>query len=75
MKICPECHHRPSGRIAEYGAACQCHCHDIADAAPELLAACKEAMEFLSNGTPIYSGSFVQASIFNAIAKAEGAKP
>lgn len=41
-------------------------------AAPELLAALEEAMEFLANGTPIHPGALVQASIFNAIVKAKG---
>jgi hypothetical protein len=38
-KQCPDCHHSPSRRIADHGAECQCKCHDVADAAPELLAA------------------------------------
>ncbi len=37
-----------------------------------LLAACEEAMEFLSKGSPIYSGSFCQETIEAAIAKARG---
>lgn len=41
MATCKECHHRPSMRVAEHGAECQCACHDIADASPELLAACE----------------------------------
>ena len=42
---CKECHHRPSERNADCGtyyAACHCNCHDAADAAPDLLAACDE---------------------------------
>ncbi len=39
-------------------------------AAPDLLAACKSVMEFLSNGTPVHPGALVQAEVFNAIAKA-----
>lgn len=46
--LCKDCHHMPSRRNAEYGAACQCRCHDIADASPELLAACKSARAWLS---------------------------
>lgn len=41
-------------------------------AAPELLAACEAIMEFLSNGTPVHPGAFVQAEVFNAIRKAKG---
>ncbi len=46
--LCPECHHRPSGRGTNsegYFAACYCKCHDVADAAPQLLAACKSLLE------------------------------
>ena len=37
-KLCPECHHRPSMRDGD-PAYCYCACHDVADAAPDLLAA------------------------------------
>lgn len=43
--ICKDCHHAPSGRTAEYGAACQCSCHDVADAAPALLEALQAMLE------------------------------
>ncbi len=36
VALCKECHHYPSGRIADYGARCYCQCHDMADAAIEL---------------------------------------
>ena len=48
MKLCPECHHYPSGRIAEYSATCDCSCHDVADAAPELLSACQNVADWLN---------------------------
>ncbi len=39
---CPKCHHFPSGRHSgDYNARCYCRCHDVTDAAPELLAACE----------------------------------
>ena len=41
MSECKDCHHMPSDRTAEYGATCQCKCHDIADASLQLLAALK----------------------------------
>lgn len=44
--LCPECHHYPSGRTVEGQGHCFCKCHDVADAAPNLLAACKAADEF-----------------------------
>lgn len=37
VKLCPECHHRPSMRDGD-PAYCHCKCHDVADAAPDLLA-------------------------------------
>lgn len=40
-------------------------------AAPSLLAACKSAMEFLSNGTAIHPGSLVGGEIEAAIRQAE----
>ncbi len=42
---CPQCHHTPSSRFGDHGQECYCQCHDVADAAPELLAALKEAKE------------------------------
>jgi len=41
--VCGDCHHAPSGRYAG-PAKCYCRCHDAADAAPDLLAACVEGL-------------------------------
>jgi hypothetical protein len=44
--LCKECHHRPSERIEEgYVARCYCSCHDVADASPDLLAACEQVLK------------------------------
>lgn len=43
--ICQECHCRPSCRYDCDGRPCFCKCHDVADAAPELLAACKMVLD------------------------------
>lgn len=40
-RLCSDCHHTPSRRIADHGAECCCRCHDVADAAPQMLAACE----------------------------------
>lgn len=45
MKPCRECYHYPSGRTAEHGADCQCHCHDVADLAPALLKAARAVLK------------------------------
>ncbi len=44
MKVehCEICHHKPSRRMDAELRRCDCKCHDVADAAPQLLAACKE---------------------------------
>ncbi len=42
---CKECHHSPSGRFDLNSWECYCKCHDIADAAPELLAACEQMIQ------------------------------
>ena len=50
MNPCPECHHAPSGRtFALWGRCltCECRCHDVADASPELLVACNKTLRFL----------------------------
>lgn len=44
MPICQECHHNPSGRFNADGEQCYCTCHNVADAAPELLAALEESL-------------------------------
>lgn len=41
MKDCKECHHRPSCRFDMNGWECHCECHNVADAAPDMLAALK----------------------------------
>lgn len=46
MTTCPECHHRPSGRFDAAGGECYCKCHDVADAAPYLLAALKAVLPY-----------------------------
>ena len=68
--ICPECHHAPSGRTF----ACGCRCHDVADASPELLEACKEAASFLGSNVRVESewSGRVEYLLAHAIAKAEG---
>jgi hypothetical protein len=43
-----------------------------AENADRLLAACEEAIEMLSQGSPVYSGSLVHETIRDAIAKAKG---
>lgn len=46
---CNECHHVPSGRWTDEGRTCYCKCHDVADAAQELLASCKEALDLIAS--------------------------
>lgn len=72
---CKDCHHMPSRRNAEYGAACQCKCHDVADAAPDLLAACEEMAEIISEGMTADYDSMTESlgRARAAIAKAKGA--
>ncbi len=43
MTTCMECHHAPSGRYTA-GLQCYCPCHDVADASPKLLKACRIAL-------------------------------
>lgn len=64
---CPSCHHRPSGRTADYGATCHCVCHDAADASPDLLAALKG---FLHADPDVFETELAAARA--AIRKAEG---
>ena len=76
MNPCPKRHHAPSERTdvdsLNYRVSCECRCHDVADLAPELLAACKKAYEGL--GWPVdykdYQDNF--AALTAIIAKAEG---
>ncbi len=73
MRICDECHHFPSGRVAEYGACCSCKCHDVADAAPDLLAACEAAKKYLEPDL-VEPGRTVFWNLVASIAKAKGEK-
>ncbi len=61
--LCKKRHHVPNGRYIRgsfgdvpYNARCNCCCHNVADAAPELLAACKAALERLEHGDPPKGG-------------------
>lgn len=45
VKSCRKCHHYPSGRVIGDGTECTCHCHDIADLGPALLAAAKAVLK------------------------------
>ena len=47
--ICKECHHQPSGRDTLGVGRCYCKCHDVADAAPELLEACEAWVMFIES--------------------------
>jgi hypothetical protein len=68
--LCPSCHHRPAERFsAGFGACCHCKCHDVADAAPELLAACKRAVQIFRRA--IHPDA-IPKQLLDAIARAEG---
>jgi hypothetical protein len=41
-------------------------------AAPDLLAACRDVLEFLDNGSPLQPGSLLHQEIEAAVARAEG---
>jgi hypothetical protein len=41
-------------------------------AAPDLLAACRDVLEFLDNGTPLHPGSLLHQEVEAAVARAEG---
>lgn len=73
---CRDCHHTPSGRIAEYGAACYCKCHDIADAAPDLLAALESLLavfvEAVQLPDPFLEAAQAEHKARAAITKAKG---
>lgn len=74
-RLCTDCHHYPSERAADYGAHCQCRCHDIADASPKILAALKRAVPWL--GRMIADGGHLETVAPNdaigALAQAEAA--
>jgi len=82
--ICSECHHLPSERFNSGGVQCYCRCHDVADAGPELLAACKtclarhkQAYELRQKLSGIIGGKLAEeiALVEAAIDKAEGRTP
>ncbi len=50
MPVCKDCNHVPSGRFDANGGQCKCTCHDVADLAPEMLA----ALEAVSNSASSY---------------------
>lgn len=69
MSECKSCHHQPSGRFDQNGWQCYCKCHDVADAAPDLLEALEELL------TVIQSDKFMTVKVdaaYAAIAKAKG---
>ena len=68
MNLCPECHHAPSGRTF----ACECCCHDVADAGPELLEACKLIARWGIRRSLKPAYRIVTKKLADAIAKAEG---
>jgi hypothetical protein len=76
MNICRDCHHRPSGRTQEYGADCYCPCHDVADVAPDLLAACEAALRYIPGSEAHNSGHELRHNamqlILRALHKAQG---
>lgn len=81
MKTCQTCHHRPSERLADCGgyvAECYCDCHKVADAAPDLLTALREAREYVKFAFEVIRGPDRESvrgcldRIDVAIAKAEG---
>lgn len=87
--ICPTCEHEPSMRYPTREflnrRRCPCKCHDVADAGPELLAACHTVASWLSARATHYvslgsedvaRGLLEQAHVLEtAAAKAEGVEP
>lgn len=62
-----------NGYIADSGDTEVCFANArLIAAAPALLDACKEAAEFIKNGTPIYPGSFVAQAIVDAVSAVAG---
>ena len=43
-------------------------------AAPDLLAACRDVLEFLDNGSPVHPGCLLEQQIREAVARAEGSE-
>lgn len=75
VHLCPDCHHRPSMRTGD-PAYCYCRCHDIADAAPDLLKACRQMVIEAGRDGSLrdvegYVG-LIEAYVLPAIAKADG---
>ncbi len=61
MNVCKECHHRPSMRVADHGAECQCRCHDVADMSPRLVLACENAAALIAVIAPYVPGELAGA--------------
>lgn len=68
MTLCPECHHRPSGRFQEYGAECHCPCHNVADLSLALLAACNGMLDALdgSHAQVMYAAGKMREAVAQA---------
>jgi len=72
VKLCNECHHYPSERFEECNPArCYCKCHDVADASPDLLAACKAAQRVLRDSVTLADIQTLGEQLDAAVAKAE----
>lgn len=69
---CRNCGHTPSCRFDLHGWQCYCKCHDVADAAPDLLEACHLALgrPMIDDDKAAYD--YTMQVIRNAIAKAKG---
>lgn len=72
--ICATCLHGPSMRYdGTPSGVCQCECHDVADAAPELLAALERIMAEFVPLPEVWEGiEDVWEDAQAAIAKAKG---
>jgi len=70
--ICKSCNHLPSCRFGNHFASwkCRCKCHDAADAAPDLLEACKAVLSSPKYGNEPSDEAIEMVE--DAIAKAEG---
>jgi len=84
--ICKECHHTGSMRVDEDDGDCQCPCHDVADAGPELLAACEQlraafmagcgdALNGLKRDRLVKAGAAMDAAIAKATGKPYKRRP
>lgn len=83
---CEKCHHRPSERRytawhTQETRLCYCPCHDVADAGPRLLEACKTAIDAIIESGDPFSGSdqalvaMLRAAIVEAGTPSRGAEP